>query len=125
MKTHEIAKVLSALAQGLRDAPDQSLDEFTSRTANPKPNPASIPTALSTLVALADFDKRQWQAFISEYEMPIQVRPRDASRDILGKVLKHLEQNPQARQRLRNAVTHRPRTDISPELMSALQLLLK
>jgi hypothetical protein len=125
MKTHEIARTLSLLAQALKEAPDQTLNELVSGNARPKPNPASIPTALSTLVALSDFDKKQWQSFIIEYGMPIQVRPRDASRDIIGKILKYLEQSPEARRRVQNAVTQRPRSDISPELMSALQLLLK
>lgn len=125
MKTHKIAKILSDLAQALRTAPDQTLEELTSGGQHRLPlDPASIPVALSTLVALADVDKAQWQSLIQECRFPIDIRPRDASRDILGKLLKHLEQNPEARNRLTNA-TPRGRSETSPELMRALQFLLK
>lgn len=54
---------------------------------------------------------------------PIDVRPRDASRDIIGKLLKFLEENPDARNRLNHAA-QKGRSETSPELARALQLLL-
>lgn len=124
MKTHEIAKALQILANALRRGPDQPIEDFA-RGARHRPGikAGSVPAALSALVALADFDKAQWQAFIEEYKFPIDVRPRDASRDILGKLLKFLEENPEARRRLRNPP--KERSDISPELVDALRHLLK
>jgi hypothetical protein len=80
--------------------------------------------ALSTLVALSRFDKAQWLDIIQQYNFPIEVRPRDASRDILGKLLNHLEQDSESRQRL-SVDAQKGRSDTSPELMKALQLLLK
>lgn len=125
MKTHDIAKVLSSLAQALKSAPNQTLDDLVSgATAKNSIASEDIPMALSTLVALAEFDKRQWQGLIEEYRMPIEIRPRDASRDILGKILKFLEQNPTARKNLTQSA-NKPRADTSPELMRALQFLLK
>lgn len=125
MKTHDIAKMLTALAQVLRSGPNQTLDELASTgLKRPEPNPESIPMALSTLVALSDFDKSQWLKLIQEYNFPIEVRPRDASRDILGKILKHLEQNPESRSKISNAA-QKKRDDTSPELVKALQFLLK
>jgi len=104
--------------------PDQELDDFRLAPRQTKPDPASIPMALSTLVALARFDKAQWLEIIRQYNFPIEIRPRDASRDILGKLLNHLEQNPESRKRL-SIDAQRARPDTSPELMKALQLLLK
>ncbi|AZG77060.1 hypothetical protein [Methylocystis rosea] len=124
MKTHDAAKILMVLAQALRNAPNRDLDDFASSIAKPPQlDPASIPVALSTLVRLSEIDKRQWTTFIKEHNFPIEVRLRDASRDILGKLLKHLEQNPEARERL-SKVAQRSRSETSPELMKALQFLL-
>jgi hypothetical protein len=125
MKTHDIAKILSALANALRNAPNQTLDELSSGPSRkPQPDAQSIPIALSTLIALSDFDKNQWLFLIKEYNFPIEVRPRDASRDILGKILKHLEQNPEARSKLVQS-SNKERSETSPELLRALQFLLK
>lgn len=123
MKTHDVAKILSTLATALRSAPNQTLEELASTPSKKKPDAESIPIALSTLIALSDFDKGQWLNLIQEYGLPIEVRPRDASRDILGKILKHLEQNPDARKKLVQS-TNKDRSETSPELLRALQFLL-
>lgn len=124
MKTHEVASILSALATALRKGPNVPLDELGSSVKRSKPNPEGIPLALSTLVALADFDKSQWLTFIRENSLPVDVRPRDASRDIIGKILNYLAENPEARQRLSNTAKS-TRSETSPELMRALDLLLR
>jgi hypothetical protein len=124
MKTHELAKALTTLSNLLRSAPDQELDGVRLGLRRPRPDAASIPMALSTLVALSRFDKAQWLEIIEQYKFPIDVRPRDASRDILGKLLNHLEQNPESRNRL-TVDAQQNRSETSPELMKALQLLLK
>jgi hypothetical protein len=125
MKTHELAAALEFLARLLRQGTNDDLESLSSeRLKRTKPDMANIPVALSTLVALSGVDKQQWQAVIREYGFPIEFRPRDASRDILGKLLNYLEENPDARKRLR-ATPPSARTDISPELMTALQHLLK
>src|SRR5689334_3872207 len=99
MKTHELARALELLAGILRAAPDQPLDEFNlSRARRSKPEPATIPMALTTLLALSDFDKSQWLRLIDEYSFPISIRARDATRDIIGKLLNYLETHPEARQ---------------------------
>lgn len=126
MKTHEFAKQLTALVKVLRQLPNMPLEELALVTApqHRRVDQSSIPVALSTLVALNDIDKRQWISFIEENQFPIEIRPRDASRDILGKLLKFLEQNPDARGRLTSAA-NRERTSTAPELRRALDLLLK
>jgi len=125
MKTYDLAKALELLAKILRQGPNEEFDNFSlDRARRSKPDFASIPVALSTLVALSSVDKQQWQAIIQEYGWPIKFRPRDASRDMLGKVLNYLEENPEARRRLSSAPPP-SRSEISPELMNALQHLLK
>jgi hypothetical protein len=125
MKTHDLAKQLVTLSKALRQLPNMPVEDLGLATPHRRSiEPSSIPVALSTLVALNDIDKRQWIYFIHENGFPIEIRPRDASRDILGKLLKFLEQNPEARGRLTSAA-QRERTSTAPEIRRALDLLLK
>jgi len=80
--------------------------------------------SLSTLVDLARIDKQQWLSFIEENHFPIEFRQRDAARDILGKLLAYLEENPDAREKLK-AIATKKSGQASPELMKALAYLLK
>lgn len=126
MKTHEFATALTLLAGMLRRAPNQSIEEFVDRPAQKRQkfDPSNIPFALSTLVSLAEVDKGQWLAFISDNGFPIEIRPRDASRDIIGKLLNFLADNPDARARVASTA-QRNKSDASPEIMRALDLLLR
>ena len=125
MKTHEIAKILTSLATMLRSGPDVELGQLGLNLAtNPQPNPATIPMALSALVALSKFTKDQWRAVIDEHRMPIDIRPSDGVRDVIGKIFRHLENDPDSLKRLKNAA-ERSRPEVSPELMNALNRLLK
>ena len=124
MKTHEVAKLLSSLAAVLRAGANVDLDDLKiEKSGQIKPNPSDIPMALSALVALAQIDKSQWRAVIQEYSFPIQVRTTESTRDIVGKILRHLEQDAESRKKLKNAAQRK--TDVSPELMNALNFLLK
>ena len=124
MKTHELAKALEALASVLRATPNVPMDELTALTPRRKPESSEIPLALSTLVGLAEIDKGQWLEFIRSNGFSIDVRPRDASRDVVGKLLRYLEQSPEARKKITN-VAERSRSQTSPELQKALDFLLK
>ena len=125
MKTHEVARVLSSLAQILRSGPNVEIDQLGRQThTKSKPDPSNIPVGLSALVALAQFDKTQWRAVIEEFRLPIQVRPTESTRDIVGKILRVLEKDPDARARLRQSA-QKSRSDVSTELMNALNSLLK
>lgn len=125
MNTYDAAKVLTSLATALRSAPNQSFDELA-EGGNRKVDTRSVdvPRALSMLVALSHFDKVQWMQVADELKLPVDIRPRDASRDIMWKILKYLEANPEARNRLANSST-KQRSQTSPELAQALELLLK
>lgn len=126
MKTHDLAKALETLSRILRVGPNVLLDEMNSFEGlrRRRPEPSEIPLALSTLVSLADIDKFQWLEFIRSNGFPIEVRPRDASRDVVGKLLRYLEQSPEARKKITNSA-ERSRSQTSPELQKALDFLLK
>jgi len=126
MKTHELANALSQLAKALRAGPNIELGEINLVSAQQmfRNGAGSVAVNLHTLLELSSIDKRQWLALIEEHNFPISVRPRDASRDILGKLLSYLEQNSDAREKLRNSISHKA-SKASPELMRALGTLLK
>ena len=124
MKTHDAARMLTTLAQVLRGSPNVDLASLKlERNGRPKPNPSDIPMALSALVALSKFDKAQWRSVIEEYGLPLEVKNTESTRDVVGKILRHLEQDSEARKKLKVAAQRR--TDVSPELMNALNFLLK
>lgn len=125
MNTYEAAKVLSSLATALRSAPNQTFEELA-EGGNRKVDTGSVdvPRALSMLVALSHFDKMQWMQVAEELRLPVDIRSRDASRDIMWKILRYLEANPEARHRLTSSAT-KQRTQTSPELAQALEFLLK
>lgn len=122
MKTHDVAKILIQLGRMLRKAPNVELSELNF-TQPAKLKKGDVAVGLSTLVELAKIDKSQWLSLTYEYNLPIEIRPRDASRDILGKVLKYLEEHPEAQQKIKDSVNNN--SQASPELMRALSLLLK
>lgn len=125
MMTHDLARALNLLAKALREAPNKDIKDLEHEFNRPHivQSISHIAVNLSTLVELSRVDRQQWVSLIAEYGFPISIRPRDASRDILGKVLRYLEENPAARQRLKAGVIGRG--EASPELMKALAVLLK
>jgi hypothetical protein len=125
MKSHELAKALRGLAAMLDRGPDCDLDtlQVSDRTSHTV-STSQIAVNLSTLAELAQIDKKQWLTFVREYNLPIETRPRDAARDILGKVLTYLDANADARRALKERATRRV-SETSPELMRAFAFLLK
>jgi len=125
MRTHELARALNSLARALRNLPDMEIDQIgTLHTTGSEMGNESIALGLTTLNALSEVDKQQWRDFIDEHNFPIDIRPRDASRDIIGKLLTFLQANPTARNRLEKSAKN-TRSSTSPELQRALQALLK
>src|SRR4051812_47660249 len=105
MKTHDFADALSQLARLLKQSPDTELSPFLDGIRGERPARESsadeVALSLSTLAALSQIDKDQWIALIREYGLPIELRPRISSRDILGKLLSYLENNPAAMKKMR------------------------
>ena len=127
MKTHELARALKQLGDILSASPNLELREVCVASADTvrKGRSSNMAVSLSTLVDLARVDKQQWLSFIEENQFPIETRPRDAARDILGKLLVYLEENAEARQKLKAIATRKAGGQASPELMKALAYLLK
>lgn len=124
MRTHQVAKLLRSLASALEQAPDVELtNELLATKPNVRPDSSTMALSLSALTDLARIDKKQWLAFVKDNNIPLNWRERDASRDILGKVLAYLEKNPAAQERLKQSV-RRKSGQTSPELMRAFALLL-
>lgn len=127
MKTHEFAKALRLMAGVLEDGPDVQLNEtyrLVSKSMN-KPDPSQVVVNLHTLYALSKIDKNQWKALINdELNLQIIITPRDSTRDILGKLFKYLEENPDAvdmiKQRTKRVESNKPSA-----LSQALDILLK
>jgi hypothetical protein len=121
-KTHDLANSLRLLASILERGPNISLESLS--FSSEKFEKSKVALSLSTLSDLSRIDKQQWLGFINDLGFPIDIRPRDASRDILGKLLNHLENSEMARERLKKAASSNE-SDASPELMKALSSLLK
>jgi hypothetical protein len=125
MKSHELANALSTLARLLKAGPNVELSQLNIRDAFGGPHSSqNLAVNLSTLVSLSSVDKSKWMELIHEYNFPIDVRPRDGSRDIIGKLFAYLEENPLAQEKLKSNAT-RSTSKSSPELMKALSTLLR
>lgn len=130
MHTHELAEALRKLATFLKRGPDIDMADISMLFGSNSPSGRAeskskddLPIALSALLRLSRVDKNEWIELIRDLGLHIEVRPRDASRDILGKVLKLLESEPEARDRLQRRVRNKEAHG-SPELARALSSLL-
>lgn len=123
MKTRALARSLRLLADWLEQFPDQNLEGLVLDRADTRQKSASLALNLATLAALSRIDKAEWINFINQHGFPIEMRPRDATRDILGKLLKFLEEEPSAIEYLQD----RAHTDsvAPPALSQALRALLE
>ncbi|MBZ9750721.1 hypothetical protein K7W42_07590 [Deinococcus sp. HMF7604] len=125
MKTHELADSLMILARILKSSPSVEVSdtmpiELTRQEQYVAPD---LSINLHSLAMLSKVDKKQWIQLISENKYPIEVRPRDASRDILGKLLRYLDENPDAIEKLRVNIDQKG-SRTSEALDRALRLLL-
>ena len=131
MRTHELAEALRVLSKLLKSGPNidvadlggfPALPFLTVQRSAPKSS-GDLPLALSALVSLSSIDKKEWIALVRDLGLKVDIRPRDASRDIMGKVLRLLETEPEARALLSSRVKN-PTSHASPELAKALSSLL-
>lgn len=121
MKTHELAKNLSALVKALRSLPNVEVSGLEKLLGGNQHS--SIALGLTTLTMLSEIDKTEWRLFVEENDLPIEIRARDASRDIIGKIMNYLQNNADARDRIASAATSK-KSSTSPELQRALNILL-
>ncbi|XAL98672.1 hypothetical protein OT109_13920 [Phycisphaeraceae bacterium D3-23] len=128
MKSHDLAKILIHLSDILYAGPNTDLADLktgsikSSRTTD-RDNKPDLAINLHTLATLSKVDKSEWIEFSERFHLPITIRPRDASRDIIGKLLTYLDNNPAEHKRI--AESSRPESsEGSPELLRALSVLL-
>lgn len=123
MKTHDLAKALTQLAKLLRTLPNQDLDDLGSTLSKSGwGRSVDIGISLSALASLSKFNKSDWEKIAHDFELPVDLRPRDAARDVMGKILNYLAENDAERERI--AMKSRVATDEPSELSNALTFLL-
>lgn len=122
MKTHELAKALQHLSKILRGLPNQELDGLGSALSggNTQPN---VGISLSALAALSKFNKLDWEQVVRDFELPLEIRPRDGARDVMGKIINYLAENDAERVRVARKSSQAD-FDRPSELSSALNFLL-
>lgn len=123
MKTHDLAKALTQLSKLLRTLPNQDLEDLSSMISKSASGPsADVGVSLSALASLSKFSKSDWEKVARDFDLPVDLRPRDAARDVMGKILTYLAENDAERKRV--AMKSRVATDQPSELSNALKFLL-
>lgn len=128
MKTYELANALTTLAKMLKSMPNQELDslllpqqEKSNKNKELEHNEAIV--GIHTLANLSKIDKKQWLNLIEEHGFDIPVRDRDANRDIIGKLLRYIDKNENAKQAIQKSAELSNRGS-SKELNRALSILM-
>lgn len=131
MKTHDFAEALKLFANILKKSPNMDLSElgifdtsFTKISNKNSTQKNDLPIALNALISIKDFSKQDWINFIEEFQMEIEISARDSSRNILGKVLHYLENNPELRQKIKKKSENKD-VIASESLLKAFSSLLK
>ena len=123
MKTHDLARALNYLAKMLRGLPNQELDSLRAAGLFPTKRSADLGISLSALAALSKYEKNDWEMVVKEFALAVELRPRDAARDVMGKILNYLADNEAERERI--TMQARSKNNRPSELSSALEFLLK
>jgi len=133
MNTHDLARQLRDMASLLEKSPPVDIGGQVGQpvvSLGPPPDVAkgkqrkAETSSLKLLIELSNYSKKEWLDLTRSLGLDVDVRPRDASRDIMGKVLNALEDHPDAIKRLQRSVRNRE-SHGSPELANALSFLLK
>jgi hypothetical protein len=137
MKTHELSKALSHLSRVLRAGPNVDFEELTNLStylSNPRPprparetsdrrDMAEKGTGLALLAEMASYNKQELLDLVDYLGIPVEVRKADAVRDILGKMLKYIQENPDFRDRIVHNDNREPAGKTS-SLARALAILM-
>lgn len=123
MKTHDLAKALTQLGKLLRTLPNQDIVDLGSTLSKSASSPSiDVGVSLSALASLSKFNKSDWEKIARDFDLPVDLRPRDAARDVMGKILTYLAENDAERERV--VMKSRVATDEPSELSNALRFLL-
>lgn len=106
---------------GIRFAEEPISKPRKSTRAPDRPDRPDRPDIISLLADLSSVKKSEWIELLTAADIPFKVRPRDAARDILNRLFVHLKDNPEAKDRLRKAVS----ADVPRQRTSTLSHSLK
>jgi len=125
MKTHELAKNLNELSRILKSIPNIDISELRHliKDVKRKPSQANIAVNLQTLVALSEYNKKEWIQFIKDFDLPVYILKSYSVRDIIVKLLSFLKDNKEAQKKLIEKATNK--TEYSSELLKALSIIIK
>lgn len=132
MKAHDLAKSLNYLARLLKAGPNVELDEIYNLSAHLSRIPSRLTSkrerdgnggALALLAAMSSLSKPEVLEMAHDLQIPIEVRKADAVRDIIGKILKYIQDNPEVRDRLVRKSIQNSEGD-APRLARALAILM-
>lgn len=138
MKTHDLSKALTHLARVLRAGPNVNFEELTnlsthisqprlprsSREPIDKVGATDRGTGLVLLAEMASYSKQELINLADELSIPIDVRKADAVRDVLGKILKYIQENPDFRERLVLRIDQSQSVEKTSSLARALAILM-
>ena len=121
MKTHELADSLITLAQVLKAGPNLVLPNWCAPplSNNPEMDPSTAARNLSTLAALSQVTKEEWKELLAEWGLPVEVKASYSIRDLVGNVLKYLEENPDAVRKMHKG-TARKNKKLASQLVEPL-----
>jgi hypothetical protein len=124
MKAYKAAELLNQLAKILKEAPNEEIEMLRiGATKVRELSKDEMALNVSTLLALSRIKKSTWKEFINDNNWPIEVKDRDSSRNLIGKVFQHLETHPDALKDFQRKTNERSGR-VSTELMNALSSLL-
>lgn len=138
MKTHELAKALTHLSRVLRAGPNVEFEELTNLStylSQPKPSRPSRDapersdrsekgTGLALLAEMANYSKKELGDLIEMFGIPIEMKKTESVRDVLGRMLNYIKENPDFRDKiLHEATGSRPEAKTS-SLARALAILM-
>ena len=123
MKTHDFARSMQRFAKILLDTPNIDVGDVKFERPFVANSSVDVAVSLHAIAQLAKIDKNQWMALIEENNFNIKFRPRDASRDIIGKLLKYLSDHPEELDKLERSIKRKSSRGEN-ELTKALDLLI-
>lgn len=130
MKTHDVARALNHLARVLRAGPNIPLEDVGNlnihadqpRVSRAPKNLSDQGAGLALLSQLSKISKPELIQLISYLGLDVEIKKTDSVRDLLGRTLNYIADNPEVAQRLASPVNRT--TAVSSSLVDALSILI-